>query len=217
MLNFVVHWVAEPLLEGKGHGIGIERMLGMFRKSAPPGRFLFLTDQNTPSVDGWETLRTERSDLNVMGHMMASRVAACRVLEGNTLFADADTLVNMDKDLSELFKGEWSMRVRWYPRFLCGTMLCKDSSFAGRFFQEAYDRILDCSPLHKLFGADLAMMKEIIIEDGAGFQKDTSDLICTTAPNNPAEAKKWLPISYLVDFKGARKKYMETILENMTC
>ncbi len=216
-INFVVHWVNEPRLEGKGHGISIEKMLNMFRESAPPGRFLFLTDQNTPSVDGWETLRTERNDLNVMGHMMTSRVNACQVLEGSILFADADTLVNMKRDLSELFRGEWSMRVRWYPRFLCGTILCNDTVFAGKFFQEAYDRILDCSPLHRLFGADLAMMKEIIAEDDTGFQKDQSELICTSAPDTPQEAEKWTPTAHLVDFKGVRKKYMKLILENMKC
>lgn len=216
-LNFAVHWVAEPLLAGKGHGVSIGEMLGMFKESAPPGRFLFLTDQITPDQDGWETLRVERNDLNIMGHMMKCRVEACRKVDGNILFADADTLVNKKQDLHKLFEGDWSMRVRWYPKFLCGTMLCKDSSFGAKFFREAYDRILDCSPLHKLFGADLAMMKEMIIEDDTGILKEQSSLICATAPDNPQLAAKWRTGAHLVDFKGVRKLYMKTVLGNMKC
>ena len=213
MITYVVHWVDEPLLHGKGHGVPIDQMLEMFRESAP-GKHLFLTDMDTSLPEGWDTLRVPRDGQNVMGHMMLARAEACKFLEGNVIFADADTLVI--KDPSELFRGEWSMAVPWFPRYLSGVMLCQDVTFAEKFFREAYERICGRPAVEQLFGADLSVTKEMIEENDAGFFKETQDRICRTAPNDVGEYAKWKPEqAYLVNFKGMRKRFMKTAFNKM--
>lgn len=211
MITYVVHWVKEPLLEPKGCGVPIEKMLNMFKSSAGGGRFLFLTDEETDEPEGWEVLRTKRDGQNVMGHMMQSRAEACGILSGNIVFCDADTLVC--RDLDELFEGGWSLTVPWYPRYLSGVILCKDLMFAKKFFSEAEKRISERSPTEQLFGADLSMTKEMIIKDDTGIRKEQQDRICRTVPVSMGEYVKWTPGgAYLVNFKGSRKRFMKDVL-----
>lgn len=211
-MRFVVHWVSEPKLEGKNHSVPIGRMLDFLSRSATrhhDAEFWFLTDQNTPAPLGsWKVKRVKRRDLNVMGHMMRSRSELCRGIEGPTVFCDADTLIV--RPLDKLFRGDWSMMVPWFPKYLSGVMLVRDMDFAVNFFREAHDRIRDMESCYQLFGADLACTKEMIQQNDGGIRKEQCDLICKTVPDTLAGFDGWSPgDAYIVNLKGGRKRYME--------
>jgi len=216
MITYVVHWVYEPELDGKGCGVPIGEMMRMFKASAGEGRFVFITDQDTPAQDDWTTIRVPRKDHSIMGHMMFARSLVCDLLEGNVVFADADTLIT--RDLEPLFEGRWSMSVPWYPRYLSGVMLCRDLDFAKKFFFEAHRRIEKCGRASQVFGADLSVTKDMIIEDGTGIHKDTQERICCTTPVTREGAEMWSNKgAYLLNFKGIRKLHMETVFKGLTC
>jgi hypothetical protein len=209
-INIVVHWVDEPRLENKRHGVDVYDMLAMLRASAQKHnecRFAFLTDLDTEAPEGWWTFRSDRHGLNVMGHMMNARAEACNCLYGNTVFLDADSLVC--RPLDDLFGGDWFLKVSWVPKIQISTLLCQNLIAAKAFFQEVSRRIEKMAPCYQLFGADTAVIKEMVEGGHPGIGKDTRDRICRTSPDTMEKYNGWSPKgAYIVNFKGGRKRYM---------
>lgn len=211
---FVSHWVNEPSLIGKNHGVDTGEILQMYAESIrlfhPDAYLAFLTDQHTPDAPSpWTTFRVERTDKNVMGHMMKARAEFCTI-EGDIVWADSDTLINRPLDLW----GDWSFAVP--DPFMCGVFLSRSTAFARDFFREAERRIDEWDPIYKTFGADKPVTRDISEEWKV--EKISADLICYTPPAEETayEGSVIEGNPYIVNCKGGRKRYMGKLLKEIT-
>lgn len=212
---FVSHWVHEPSLIGKNHGLDIRDILRMYAESIklfhPDAELIFLTDQGTPEAPfPWDTFRVRRSDENVMGHMMHARALLCDMIANDDIvWADSDTLINRPLDLW----GDWVFAVP--DPFMCGVFLSRGTAFAKDFFREAEKRIDEWEPAYQKFGADKNVTRDISEEWGV--EKISADLICYTPP---AEVTAYTGhviegSPYIVNCKGGRKRYMGNLLKEI--